>query len=311
MKKKRNPIPIIILIACIAAFIYNVGRGDIEIPGLSQSVRGFATENLGISYDGETSTIEYDDGRVEDKSSIYIDIYKQLADYKTTVVIKTNTDDINYIEQEFSDVVTEHPELFWITGNASLEGNYLLGVYEFTIVAEVEGDITDMPSMYQDAMAQVDAIVAQANTRSTDRDKIRYVHDELIKRCDYDTEAAKKVQSANSREGTNYACTVYGALVNRKAVCEGYAKSFQIIMNRLNIPCKYITGTATNNLGTGNHAWNAVLIDDRDLYIDCTWDDPVGARVGYVGYDYYLIPASKMALDHTEKDLVHSDIVEE
>lgn len=63
----------------------------------------------------------------------------------------------------------------------------------------------------------------------------------------------------------------YGALVNKYAVCQGYAEAFKLICDIYNIPCVYISGVTD---GGGGHAWNGVQMDDGKWYlIDATWND--------------------------------------
>ena len=63
--------------------------------------------------------------------------------------------------------------------------------------------------------------------------------------------------------------TAYGALICHKAVCEGYAKAFQLMCVSCGIECKYVVG----NNGF-NHGWNMVLLDNEWYAVDVTWDDP-------------------------------------
>lgn len=87
-----------------------------------------------------------------------------------------------------------------------------------------------------------------------EREKI--IHDRLAKKVVYDLNAP-------------YAHNAYGALVNGKAVCEGYAKAFQYLLQRVGIQSFMVTGTGKG----GNHAWNIVRIDGRYYNVDLTWDD--------------------------------------
>lgn len=74
----------------------------------------------------------------------------------------------------------------------------------------------------------------------------------------------------------------YGALVNKYAVCQGYAEAFKLICDINNIPCVYISGVTD---GGGGHAWNAVQMDDGKWYlIDATWND----QGSYLFYDFFL-----------------------
>lgn len=66
-----------------------------------------------------------------------------------------------------------------------------------------------------------------------------------------------------------YAHNAYGALVDGKAVCDGYTKAFQYLLQRVGIQSFMVTG-----IGNGvKHAWNIVRIDGKYYNVDLTWDD--------------------------------------
>lgn len=61
-------------------------------------------------------------------------------------------------------------------------------------------------------------------------------------------------------------------------VCEGYARAFKILCNRLGIPCVLAVGNAFSYIGEepGTHMWNEVMMNDDKWYaVDVTWNDPI------------------------------------
>lgn len=111
---------------------------------------------------------------------------------------------------------------------------------------------------------------------------IKLVHDYLIESIDYD----QSISKVNIYD-------IYGALVNKTSVCEGYAKAFKYLMDSVQIPCIIVIGKATNSEGnTENHAWNYVQINDVWYAVDCTWDDPILIGGGFLTkahkYKYFL-----------------------
>ena len=120
------------------------------------------------------------------------------------------------------------------------------------------------------------------NQKENTYENIKSVHDYLVESIDYEQTISK-----------DNIYNIYGALINKECVCEGYAKSFKYLMDCLNIPCVVVAGKATTSEGgTENHAWNYVQIEHNWYAIDCTWDDPVIIGVGIVGnttkYKYFL-----------------------
>lgn len=106
----------------------------------------------------------------------------------------------------------------------------------------------------------------------TKKQKLKWVHDWLVMSVEYDYKglnAYKNEAKGTSRYGHIY--NEYGALVDGKAVCGGYAQAFKAIIDELvrrgslAVKCDIATG--------GNHAWNRVKIDGVWYNIDVTWDD--------------------------------------
>lgn len=67
-------------------------------------------------------------------------------------------------------------------------------------------------------------------------------------------------------------------LSSRKGVCEGYAQTFAKVCNLLGIENEIIKGYVRTNyrdinrpVSLPNHAWNAVKINNKWMYIDTTW----------------------------------------
>ena len=124
---------------------------------------------------------------------------------------------------------------------------------------------------------------------------IKMVHDYLVENLEYDTSLSKP----NIYD-------IYGALVKKVAVCEGYARAFKYIMDEMQIPCVLVIGEGTNSQGeTENHAWNYVQVEGKWYAIDVTWDDPVVSGGGRASresrYKYFLKGSNTFKQDHIPK----------
>lgn len=124
------------------------------------------------------------------------------------------------------------------------------------------------------------------------REKIKAVHDWFIRNVKYDY--------SNYLKGTvpKLSHTAEGALIRGVAVCDGYSRGFQKVMQKLGIPCQMVIGSYQG----GGHAWNRVKVDGKWRHIDVTFDDPIinGKNTNKKPYyTYFLKTDEQMRKDHT------------
>lgn len=177
-------------------------------------------------------------------------------------------------------VCRDRPELFYNGGcsvrysrNSSGTKIYQV-IYEIclpknTSTGETFYDESKLADYNTELMSAFKSVSVNLDTRY---DFVKSVHDYL---CD-------TVTYVND----NTSChDVYGTLVNKEAVCQGYAETFKMFCNYYNIPCVCVTGVGVTSSGKGAHMWNAVQMDDGKWYLlDITWDDQ------YIKfYDFFLV----------------------
>ena len=145
------------------------------------------------------------------------------------------------------------------------------------------------------ALEKIEAIRKQIihNKTGNDYEDIKMVHDYLVENIEYDTSLQEK-----------NIYNIYGALINGKCVCEGYARAFKYLLDGLGIESTMVIGKGINSSGQSeNHAWNYVKLENNWYAVDCTWDDPVIIGGGYMGnsskYRYFLKGKEDMEKDHT------------
>lgn len=103
----------------------------------------------------------------------------------------------------------------------------------------------------------------KGNSALGEVEKALLLHDRLALLCDYDY--------ANLLNGTlsDNVYNMYGALVDKKAVCQGYAEAYDYLLESVGIKSEICISNALN------HAWNIVTIGGAKYHVDVTWDDPV------------------------------------
>ena len=103
----------------------------------------------------------------------------------------------------------------------------------------------------------------------------------------------------------------YGGLVDRTAVCLGYAATFQLLCDLAGVECVTVVGACFGS--TGDHAWNMVRLDGAWYCTDVTWDanqreQSVEAGLSY-GSDYWIyfnITSDEMAENDHQWDYANT-----
>ncbi|MDR0222444.1 MAG: hypothetical protein LBI38_02770 [Oscillospiraceae bacterium] len=104
---------------------------------------------------------------------------------------------------------------------------------------------------------KAEEIIKNIPKSGTTFEKVFAIHEYLADNVEYD-------YSVNDDS-----FTVYGALIKGSAVCSGYAQSFKMLANMLDVDCIIVTGEA----GGDKHAWNLADYYGEWYHIDATWDD--------------------------------------
>ena len=225
------------------------------------------------------------------------------------IVIGSSTDETEADFQSCWDAFSmDRPEVFYVdTKKVSLvtsSSASLLGPtkYEFALQPQGSGnyylDCWSSEEQVQNAINQVEgvanSIISMSNNYTSRYDKVKFIHDYLIENADYD------------RDGDINNSDIYGMLVKNKAVCEGYAKSFKYLLDKIGIPCVVVCGDGYSDDGHSEfHAWNYVLMDDNNWYaVDATWDDPIiignGKLSDQTKHRYFLVGSNSFFTGHKE-----------
>ena len=224
-------------------------------------------------------------------------------------ILLSQADGESKLKKEYQSAIEtliyENPELFYIEATGMF-----INIEKITKISGVKYNVyinngsesnyltkgfngKDDVDSYQVQIEKVrDYILSNLNGR-TDYEKIKLVHDYLVDSIEYDSSISK-----------DHIYDIYGALVSRECVCEGYAKAFQYLMNEVGIDNVIVIGTGTNSNGqTESHAWNYVKLDNKWYAVDVTWDDPILIGTGKLPekskYKYFLKGSITMNENHT------------
>ncbi len=207
---------------------------------------------------------------------------------------------LNAVQTCVLQVLNSHAELFYV--DSSFRYGTMDGAYASVI--EPNYNLFVGAGQIEEALKEIDAVADEAVALVTDDmedyEKALVIHDWLAVRCEYDQERfLSGTVPAESH-------TIYGPFINKVAVCDGYAKAYQYILEKLGIPCSLVT---SEEMG---HAWNMVEIDGQHYHVDVTWDDPAWDVIGRVMHDNFLLSDQGIgAATEEEKETKHYGWVSE
>ncbi|MBD5474450.1 MAG: hypothetical protein HDR17_00425 [Lachnospiraceae bacterium] len=173
---------------------------------------------------------------------------------------------LNILGNLVSGILNEHPDLYFVERRYGYRGNgTIITAITFTYI-----------NTYDDAAFKqsVTTALSRVDSQMSDLEKAVVLHDYLTVNCEYD------YQNYLNKTILPDSYNAYGTLVNRTAVCQGYALTYKYLLNQVGIDCYMVTSTSMN------HAWNMIVLDGKYYQVDVTWDDPVWDKIGQSVHTY-------------------------
>ncbi len=214
------------------------------------------------------------------------------------------------VQKVLSYFIADYPQYFWVY---KYEFSYVVSNGKVTqlILFYTDGETIDTYDNGKWQLVDREKLALQRNTFNKQIsdilksipagdsafEKEKKIHDFILNHLTYDNDLSASIDTNNV---TGRLChpsfTAYGALINGKAVCEGYAKLFQYLCCEVGIPCIQVIGTSNRQ----NHMWNIVKIAGDWYHIDVTWDDTIYQSLdGLLFYHYFNLTDKQITEDHT------------
>lgn len=182
--------------------------------------------------------------------------------------------------------VIEDPELFYVdifggSGDAQISVNATIDPNTQEIICKdvilnYSSTPEEIAPLREEFYAKADDIISNVITDGmTELEKALKLHDYIVLHTVYDTEGTLPDLNGGS--------SAYDVLVSGNGVCEGYAKAYKYLLERVGIESIEVTSQDMN------HAWNLVNIDGEWYHVDTTWDDPVPDAIGRVNHKYFML----------------------
>ena len=226
---------------------------------------------------------------------------------------------VNYAGAAYGAFDKDHPEVFWLSGRAqygyggnydySVSGSkgtvyYTVAVYFYLINDDFDIRAAEYRSVssIQEGIAARDAAVNSILAACPQEDayaQIYYLNQVLTERNGYNSLVATGNQSAAANSAWECISALTGNAGTAGPVCEGYARAFMVLCDKLGIPCVLVQGYAKSTADgeAGNHMWNYVNLGCQWYAVDVTWNDPYVSNKpdavlsGYEGNSWVLLGA--------------------
>ena len=129
------------------------------------------------------------------------------------------------------------------------------------------GDFTSLSPREKQLLEAAQALVSGAAGSALEKEKT--IYDAICAKVTYEKED----------DGSGDKDNAFGALLNGRADCDGYADTMLLCCSLAGIPCRYISGEGikpdqqAKTAEERQHMWNLVFIHDSWLMCDVTWGD--------------------------------------
>lgn len=176
-----------------------------------------------------------------------------------TVVFTDPLPNETSVAHVFRALYTDHPEFYFLSSDYSYSRTpdgivtALLLHYHMTAAERALAG----PQLIQ----TVNEWIADLPADASDTDKEIALHDRLCQTCTY-----------TDGDGLypDVCYSPYGALIQKSAVCDGYARALQLLCLAAKIKSTVVEGFTSSGAA---HMWNVVYLAGEPYYVDPTWDD--------------------------------------
>lgn len=201
-------------------------------------------------------------------------------------------------------------------------GGGLTNIYDITYsesekayIGEVTGSggYGSKKDRYDQTVKKLNEIIKNLNLDGkSDYDKFKAVTNWIVSNVTYDSHYNGK---PNIPAGTEYPHDMTGAVLDKYAVCDGYAGLFYYMANAVGLKALYEDGTSISE--QKGHAWNLVKMDGVYYYVDPTnayfkEDGEPGSEVLH-GQKYFftLYAPDSTTIEDTYKNISQDDYLKE
>lgn len=275
MKKRRIFIAILAVAVCVVAAM-NFTRILQKIPTDFSDIQ--------MTYDADGRSRYYFNTLSAEGKVAYTVILDTIREHPERIEIP-QLNDADFHEM-FCALSYDNPELLCMTNESQI---VMRGAKAYFVPQYCE-ELSVCESHRNDLENAVTEILSGVTPNMDAYDTELYFHDVICEKVVY------------TPDGDNVkGYSAYDALVQGKAVCEGYSRSVQLLLNRVGISNYLVTGIGADSDGTSEgHMWNVVTLQGENYYLDVTWDDMDEDDINRYNHTYFNVTSADIEKNHLE-----------
>lgn len=231
-----------------------------------------------------------------DEQTAYQILYDALVQHRTSCDISRVKRGVD-ISKVMSTVMGDNPEIIYINKTLlrTMSGIFVkqLSFTGCIPQSQIKKKEQQLESAVNDAVWEID------KTAHNDKEILQGISEYLQRNVVYDYDEYASYMRRNAKAKFPDAHNAYGALVNHKAVCDGFSSAYAIIAKSFGFKCMLAEGKSSfENNGKVDHAWNIVEYEKQFYHIDSTWDANAYAVSNKYSYVYFGLDDDEILLDH-------------
>lgn len=231
-------------------------------------------------------------------NKVYTELLRAINAFKTEVLL--SYEDLYYEDvcKVIRYIQIDHPEICWLDTYLAYSNPTTKIVSKVTL--EYCMTQSDARRRNRKINKAIKPILKSVSPTMSDYQAVKTVYENIIRLTDYDSVGLAKSMRKSKKSKVDDLRSIYGVFVNKKAVCAGYARATQYLLNRIGIECVYVVGEVRHE----PHAWNLIKLEDDYYYMDTTWGDHSNTKResnydNNIHYDYFCITTEELLLTHT------------
>lgn len=237
----------------------------------------------------------------EDEKAVYDQICESLHNHADSTGPLVREIQQDRCAEILKMVLNDNPDIFWCANPPASISVDSLGIAK-NILFKYCMATSEVNRRKKQVEKTVKPFLKGIKESMSDYEVALRVHENIVSLIDYDSIGLDLQEQDSDRfKKPDNLRSVYGVFVEKKAVCAGYARAYQYMLNRLGIECAYVSGVCHDG---GRHAWSIIKLEGDYYYVDVTFDDSSNTdqrknRNAEVSYDYFAITTEELLRSRT------------